>query len=149
MIDLSKGAILFQQKATDELRDQLAKELPGHVEVIVKDSKPPQIRIRDGLWRGVSLLIDNSAQQLQLVGYMFRIPSFLAMVIIFVLSVAIFSIILTVVVSAVVGEFMPIMGGIGGLAGVAMYSIVEKIIVANVRRSWSPELKQVIEKLKA
>jgi hypothetical protein len=149
MIDFSKGQIALRQATMTELRDHVAKALPSHVEVTIKDSKPPQIRIQDGLWRGISLFIDNSAQQPQLAGYLFRIPTFLAKVIIFAMSVGIFSIILMVVVSVVVGEFVPMMGGIGGIAGFAMYSIVERVIIANMKSSWSPELLQAIEKLKA
>jgi len=149
MIDFSKGPIALRKGTIDDIRGMLATELPPNVQVTVKNGKPPQIRIRDGLWRGMSLFIAGGDGDPKLSGYLFRIPSFLAMVIIFVGSVAIFSIILMVVVSAVVGEFVPMLGGIGGLAGMAMYGIVEKVILKNVKGAWLPEIEQVIEKLKA
>jgi hypothetical protein len=149
MIDLSKGPFVFQEKSLEALCDRLRAEIPGHPEVTFKDKKPPEIRVRCGLWRGASLVIDDSDQQMKLTWIGYLIPSFMAKVMIFIVSVVVFSIIMMIVLAIVVGEFVPGVFGIGGVAGVAMYSLVERVFIASIRSSWSPELHQAIEKLKA
>lgn len=149
MMDFSKGPIALKKGTIEQLRSMMARELPSHAEVSIKNSTPPQIRVREGLWRGVSLFIEGEGETPRLSGYQFRIPSFLAMVILFIASVAVFSLILMVVVSAVVGEFVPAVGGIGGIAGVVMYSLIEKVVLRNIKGSWLPDIERVVEKLKA
>ena len=149
MIDLSKEPFVFKTQTVADLRDQLAQVLPSRAKVVVKNDKPPEIRVSEGLWRGASLTIETTGQQMKLVRICHYIPTFMAKVIIFTISVAVFSIIMMVVVSAVVGEFVPGVFGIGGVAGFAMYSMIKTFIISIIRDSWSPELHQAIEKLTA
>ncbi len=147
MIDLSKGALVLREPSITGVSTRLKEELPSSVEITIEDTRPPEIRVRDGLWRGASLIIDDTGKELKLVGILHRIPSFIAKGIIFVTSVAIFSIIIMTVVGVVSGKFMPVAFGIGGAAGFAMYTIIERIFVSNIRGVWAPGLHQAIEKI--
>ena len=149
MIDLSKDPFVFKKQTTAEICDQLAQELPSNSEVTVKDGKLPKIRIRNGLWRGTSLLIDNSSQHIRLVGISYEIPSFIATVIIYIASIVLFSIVLTVVLSVVIGKFVLVGGMLGIIPGVFLSLTIERIVIAKIKRSWEVELHQTIEKLKA
>jgi hypothetical protein len=148
MIDLSKETLLFQKNTTAEVRDQLIQELPHRMVVTVKDGKPTQIIIRDGLWRSAHLIIDDNSQLIRLTRIIYDIPSFLALAIIFISSVAVSSIIMTIILSAIIGEFVPVFAGIGGVLGFVMYRLVKRIILAKVKSSWSVELNQILERLK-
>jgi len=147
MFNLSKEPFLFQKQTTHEIWNQLAHELPINVEVTVDDSK--HIKIHDGLWRGARLQIDTSLQQAKLVGIQYFIPSFLAKIIIFICSVAAFSLSIMIALTIVLGKFIPVFSIIGGIAGFAVYSVVERIFIAKIKKSWSIELYEAIEKLKA
>lgn len=148
MIDLTKEQFIFRPQSITEICDQLKAEFPNNVNMFLKDGKQPQIKISDGLWRGASLIIDNSSNQLRLAGIYYYIPRFLAKVIIAITSVAVFSIIMMVLLSIFTGEFVPAVAGIGGAAGFAMYSIIQMIFIANIKSSWSPKLHPVVEKLR-
>jgi hypothetical protein len=54
-----------------------------------------------------------------------------------------------IIVGVVSGKFLPGVLGIGGVAGFAMYTIIERIFISNIRGAWAPELHQVIEKINA
>ncbi len=149
MIDLSGDPFVFQDKSPSVIRTRLESSLPGHVTVTIKDKKPPEIRIRDGLWRGASLKIASADEQLVLSNIVHSIPSFIGKLITFAVSVAFFSIILMIVLYAATGEFIPAIGGVGGLAGVGLYLVFDGILTILIRRSWSAELDPVIEKLRA
>ena len=149
MIDLSNGPVPLMYDSLSEISEQLNQDLPDGVSASVKEGNNPQIKLRQGLWRGVTLMFEKNSDQISLTGYRFMIPDFFSVVILFVISVIIFSLIITIIVSAISGEFVPAVGGVGGIAGIAMYSIIQNIVLANVKRSWSPELSPFIEKLKS
>jgi hypothetical protein len=144
MIDLPGGRFVFPDKSLAAIGARLKAELPSHVEVNVKNEKPPNIRLRDGLWRGASLIIDDTGQQMKLAGIIYHIPSVLADVIIFTASVVIFSILVMIICTAFIGEFVPVLFGVGGAAGFGGYMIVKSIFLAMMRNSWSAEVHQAI-----
>jgi hypothetical protein len=144
----SKVLFTFPKKSAHEIQGLLREKLPSHTAVTVSDGKCTEIRIQDGLWRGAVLEITSDAEQSQVTRISYYIPSFLAKVIIFVTSVAAFSIIMSMVLTAVIGEFVPVFAGIGGMAGFAMYTIVKIIFIATIKNSWSVEVHQAIDTLR-
>ena len=148
-IDLSKTTFVFPKKSIQEIQAFLKEKLPGHTEVTVSDGKQTEIRIQDGIWRGVWLEITSDAQQSHLTRLSYYIPSLIAKVIILVVSVAVFSIMTMDVLFAVIGKFVPMSVGLGGAAGFGMYIIVKHIFIVMIKNSWSGELHQTIETLQA
>jgi hypothetical protein len=147
MIDLSRGGLVLRGASITDVFTRLKEELPSSVEITIEDARSPEIRVRDGLWRGASLIIDDTGKELKLVSIIHRIPSFIAKGIILIASVVLFSIIVMTVVGAVSGKLIPGVFGIGGVAGFAMFTIIERIFVSNIRGAWAPELHQAIEKI--
>lgn len=148
-IDLAQGKFVFIEDSLEAIGNRLKGELPNHVEVTIRDKKPPDILVRDGLWRGATLMIDDSDQQMKLAAITYRIPSVMAKAMTAIISVAAFSIIMMFLLAALVGHFVAGVFGIGGVAGFAMYVVVEKLFIANLRRSWAPELHRAIARLRA
>jgi len=144
MIDLSGGQFMFQEKSLASLCDRLKTELPSHVELTVIDEKPPNIRVRYGLWRGASLIIDATDQQMKLNGIIYYIPSLLAKAIILATSIVVFSIIVTSICTALVGQFDPMYFGIGGASGFGGYIIMKAAFLSVIKGSWSAEIHQAI-----
>lgn len=149
MIDLSKGPVPLRATTPAELRDSLARELPSPVEVKLVEGKKPSITIREGMWRGMALLLGSGEKGLTLSGYFYEIPGFGAKVLLFVLSVVIFSVILMAAVAIAVGEFVPTIGGVGGIAGFMMYNAVQSIVIRNVSKGWAPTTERAIANVSA
>ncbi|RPH95641.1 hypothetical protein EHM69_03670 [candidate division KSB1 bacterium] len=145
MFDLSQSPYLFKHKDISEIRDKLAQQLPSHAEITIEGEQSKIIRIRDGQWRGASLHLDYTSEQVQLTRIVYTIPSFGAKVILFCCSVVAVSIIVTLLLSAMIGEFVPVMGGLGGVAGFVMYSIIKAVVVMIISNSWSIDLHPAIE----
>lgn len=136
--------IKLRHSNVKDLFDQLTNKLPKHAKITLDDSDPPNIDIREGNWRGLRFYLDETSGKLKFTRIKFRIPSFLSKVWIFSISVFLFSIILSIIISSILGEFSLVLA-FGGIPGVALYLVIEKIIIAKVRSSWSPELYKLIQ----
>ena len=146
MIDLSKGPFVFGKSTPAEVLADLQQALPAGAVATAVGRQALEIRVRQGLWRGARLYLQADATGTKLVRYRHLIPSFAAKVILFLVSVAVLSAVIMLVLAAVLGEFIPGIFGLGGAAGVAMYSIVERLVLASVNATWVPALHGALER---
>jgi hypothetical protein len=151
MIDLSKGPYALKMQSASVFLSALQAALPNQMEVTLKQvrlkkgGKTPALQVRDGLWRGATLVILDTNQQLALGGIQYRVPTFAAKAIVFLAVCASFSLIFTIFASIVLGQLAPV-GMFGGLAGALISGTVENMIAKRLRdSSWSAELKNAIE----
>jgi len=142
------GSLVFQGKSLAAIGACFKTHLPPQAEMTFSDKKPLNIQVRDGLWHGAFLFFDDAGQQMNLTRIVYFIPSFFAKMIIFAISIVVFSIIVTVICTTLVGEFVPVFFGVGGAAGVGGYAIIKVIILAMIRGSWEGELHQALAKAK-
>jgi len=135
---------VFPHTSLRQLQHDLIENFPPHIEVELKEGKTTEIRIREGLWRGAALRAWNGNEKQTLSALLsYRVPTFAAKVVIFVISAALISLVFTVVISIAIGEFTPV-GAIGGLLGIGMYGNIETLFLWRIRRAWSAMLESII-----
>jgi hypothetical protein len=149
MIDLGKEPFIFQMRTTDEICDQLTKKLPSGTRVVFKEGKKPEIEIRNGIWRGARLSIHEDSQKIQLTGLNYNLFNFLRVIIISVATIAILSIILSIAMSVYFGEIKWGLLTLGAFPMVLLGMQAEDIVLWRINKTWSVELGQVLERLKA
>jgi pilus assembly protein TadC len=145
MYDLRKDIVIFKSNENIEICNQL-KDGFQNAEVDLKEGKQTKITIKEGLWRGFEFVMADENQKKRVMSYNFFIPSFLATVIIFLVSVAAASIITSIIATIVFGEFFSTLM-VGGIMGFALFSIVQKIFISNIKENWSPIVESALEKL--
>jgi hypothetical protein len=148
--DLKRKPFFFREGNLESIVESLRSSLPKHVTVSLGGYQKRNIEIRGGKWRGVRLTIDDSSSKLRLKWMQYFIPSFASKVLLFIATVVVTSILMTIIVSAVVGQFVTGVFGAGGILGAGMYTILEQLVVVpQVRSLWDPELHPAIESLLA
>ena len=155
MLDLSKGPYALKARSVPDLLVSLKTILPPHMTMAVKQvalkkgGKTPSIQIQDGLWRGASLIILGTNQQLKLGAIIYKVPTFAAKAIVLIGTCAAFSVIFTLFASAMLGRFA-LVGMGGGFVGAIVSLNVENMIARKLRDSpWSAELNRAIEEANA
>jgi hypothetical protein len=155
MFDLSKGPYALKAQSVSAFLSSLEETLPAHMEITLKQvtlkkgGKTPAIQVRDGLWRGASLVILDTNKQLALGGIYYKVPTFAAKAIVFIGMCAAFSLIFTILASAMLGQFAPVGMG-GGVVGAMISGNIDNMIAKRLRDSpWSSELKDAIETVNA
>lgn len=150
MIDLSKGPFYFRKSSPADVATDLRTMLPSGTRTKVKAGKAPEIRVRGGFWRAAILTVQPEGERLKLAQIAVHIPGLLPKLALLAISIFAFTALMAVIVSVVIGEFIvPGVFGIGGIAGVAMYSFIETMMLKNIRSNWLvPALHPAIEKLK-
>jgi ankyrin repeat protein len=153
------GPYMLQQKSASAFVASLKASLPPRFEVRLKTrAKSPIVQVRDGLWRGASLVLSNANGQVALTGILYGIPSFPAWAIVIVGTWAALSIIITIAFSAILllplivaqGKFQVWLFFVPSALLTALVSGgVENWIAKRLRRSsWPVELKKAIENAK-
>jgi hypothetical protein len=150
MIDLSKESFYFRKTSPADVAADLRALLPSGVRTKVKGGRVPQIRVRQGFWRGAILAVQPDSGRLKLAQLTVHTPGLFPKLALLVISIFALTALMAVIVSMVIGEFIvPGVFGIGGIAGVAMYSFIETMMLKSVRSNWLvPALYPAIEKLK-
>lgn len=151
MIDLSKESFYFRKTSAADIAADLRAMLPPDARTKVKTGKVPEIRVREGFWRGAIIAVQPEGGRLKLAHIVVHTPGLLPKLALLAISIFAFTALMAVIVSVVIGQFIvPGVFGIGGVAGVAMYSFIETMMLKNIRNNWLiPALHPVIEKLKA
>ncbi len=148
MLDLQTDPFIFRSHSMREIRSELMQALPNAV-VVCKEGKKPGIEIRNGIWRGARLGIREDLQTIQLTQIDLKLSNLFRSVIVIFSITIVLSVIATIYLSVALGKVTWEFVGLGAIPAVILGTSVENIIVRRVNKTWSVELGQILERLKA
>jgi hypothetical protein len=138
--------VTFQKSTPEEIVAGLRRSLSNAATVSFTPTPTPVITIREGMWRCSQLILDNTSNEIKLVGIHFSIRGFLPHALIMATGALAFSLSIIIVAFVVTGEFDPVLA-LGGVAGVAAANIVETIFLLVIKKTWSPKLLNAVKEV--
>lgn len=140
----------FKDTSLDDICDQLASMLSKQASVSITAKKEKQqLDIRNGIWRGAVLIIDNDSEKIKLIEIVYSMFSFPRVLIVWVSIMMLLSVVVSTFSSVYFGEVRLGYVVLGAIPGALIGMQIEDIVLWWVRKTWCVELDQALEGLRA